>query len=62
MTFAAQLKAERDRLGISQSGAEALLDLGKGQVTAWETERNTPHILTQEGARARLEKIKTPKP
>lgn len=62
MTFAAQLKAERARLGLSQSGAEALLDLGKGQVTAWETERNTPHILTQEGALARLAKIETPKP
>jgi transcriptional regulator with XRE-family HTH domain len=62
MTFAAKLKAERVRLGLSQSGAEALLDLGKGQVTAWETERNTPHVLTQEGTLARLAKIKTPKP
>ena len=62
MTFAAKLKAERARLGLSQPGAEALLDLGKGQVSAWETERNTPHVLTQEGTLARLAKIKTPKP
>ena len=62
MTFATKLKAERARLGLDQPGAEALLDLGKGQITAWETERNTPHILTQEGALARLAKLKTPKP
>jgi transcriptional regulator with XRE-family HTH domain len=61
MSFADQLKSERDRLGLTQAGAEALLGLGKGQITAWETGRNTPHVLTQEGALARLRNRKTPR-
>lgn len=54
MSFADQLKTERDRLGLTQAGAEALLGLGKGQITAWETGRNVPHRWMQEGALARL--------
>jgi transcriptional regulator with XRE-family HTH domain len=50
VSFADQLKSERKRLGLTQAGAEALLGLGKGQITAWETGRNTPHRWMQDGA------------
>ena len=58
MSFADQLKTERDRLGLTQAGAEALLGLGKGQITAWETGRNVPHRWMQEGALRELRAIK----
>jgi transcriptional regulator with XRE-family HTH domain len=58
MSFAEQLKAERLRLGLNQSEAEALLLLGKGQITAWETGRNVPHLWMQEGCLRELRAIK----
>lgn len=58
MSFADQLKSERNRLGLKQSEAEALLGLGKGQITAWETERNIPHRWMQEGCLRELRAIK----
>ena len=58
MSFAEQLKAERLRLGLNQSEAEALLSLGKGQITAWETGRNVPHRWMQEGALRELRATK----
>lgn len=61
MSFADQLKAERSRLGFTQSKADAVLDTCRGQVAAWESGRNTPHVLTQEGALARLRNRKTPR-
>lgn len=61
MKFANQLREERKRLGLTQAGADAVLETCKGQVAAWESERNTPHILTQEGALARLRNLKTPR-
>ena len=61
MSFADQLRDERKRLGLTQAGADAVLETCKGQVAAWESERNTPHILTQEGALARLRKRNTPR-
>mgnify|MGYP000919645954 FL=1 len=61
MSFADQLRNERKRLGLTQAGADAVLETCKGQVAAWESERNTPHILTQEGALARLRSRKTPR-
>jgi len=54
MTFADQLKTERKRLRLTQARADADLDTCRGQVAAWESERNTPHVLTQEGALQRL--------
>lgn len=58
MTFSENIKAERDHLGLNQSEVEALLGLGKGQITAWETERNTPHRWMQEGALRELRAAK----
>lgn len=58
MSFAEQLKAERLRLGLNQSEAEALLGLGKGQITAWETGRNVPHRWMQEGCLRELRATK----
>jgi transcriptional regulator with XRE-family HTH domain len=54
MSFAERLRSERNRLGLTQAGADALLDTCKGQVATWEGGYNTPHILTQEGAMARF--------
>ena len=54
--FADQLKDERKRLGLTQAGADAVLDTCRGQVAAWESGRNTPHVLTQEGALSRFKK------
>jgi DNA-binding transcriptional regulator YiaG len=59
MKFSERLKSERERLGLTQAGADAILDTCKGQVAAWESGRNTPHVLTQEGALARLRNQKT---
>lgn len=61
MRFAEQLRRERKRLVLTQAGADAILETCKGQVAAWESERNTPHILTQEGALARLRNQKAPR-
>lgn len=61
MSFADQLRDERKRLGLTQAGADALLDTCRGQVAAWESGRNTPLPVTQEGALARLRRIKTPR-
>lgn len=61
MSFADQLRNERKRLGLTQAGADAILETCKGQVAAWESERNTPHVLTQEGALARLRNRKAPR-
>jgi len=61
MSFSDQLKSERKRLGLTQAGADAVLETCKGQVAAWESERNTPRVLTQEGALARLRNRKTPR-
>ena len=58
MSFADQIRAERARLGISQTMAEQLLKLGKGQITAWETGRNTPHRWMQEGCLRELRLLK----
>ena len=58
MSFADQLRDERKRLGLTQPRADAVLDTCKGQVAAWESGRNTPHILTQEAALLRLKTAK----
>ena len=60
MKFADQLKSERKRLGLTQAGADAVLDTCRGQIAAWESGRNKPHVLTQEAALTRLRNRKTP--
>lgn len=61
MNFSDKLKTARKRLGLTQAGADAVLETCKGQVAAWESERNTPHVLTQEGALIRLRTMKKPR-
>lgn len=61
MSFAAQLKAERQRLGLTQAEAAAILDVGKRTLEHWEEESRTPLAIAQEGALARLAKL-SPKP
>ena len=58
MKFADQLKSERKRLGLIQAEADAILS-SRRKVAAWESARNIPHVLTQEGALARLRAIPT---
>ena len=61
MTFAAKLAMHRQRLGLIQAGAAALLDVGLRTYATWERDddpNRRPHILTQEGALARLSKTK----
>lgn len=61
MTFAENLKAERQRLGLNQSEAAALLDVSFEALSKWERGLSTPAEITQEGALARLKKAKTKK-
>ena len=58
MTFSDQLRNERKSLGLTQAGAAALLDVSRDTVAAWESERNTPIDVTQEGVLARLRATK----
>lgn len=62
MTFAEKLKAARKIAGITQAEADRLLQTCNGQVAAWESGRNVPHLLTQEAAIRRLELSPTKKP
>lgn len=59
--FAQQLKNERERLGLTQAGAAALLGVSKSVIEKWEADTRTPLEITQEGALARLRAIKTPR-
>lgn len=59
MSFATQLALHRQRLGLTQAGAAALLDVGLRTYAIWERDddpKRRPHVLTQEGALARLAK------
>ena len=58
MKFSDQLKTERKRIGLIQAEADAVLS-SRGKIAAWESERNIPHALTQEGALARLQALPT---
>ena len=55
--FSDQLREARKRAGLSQPKCEDALKLGTGQITAWETRRNTPHKIMQEGVLAKLWEI-----
>lgn len=58
MTFSEQLKAHRQRLGLTQSEAAAVLEIPARTHWEWESGKTTPHAITQEGALARLSKAK----
>lgn len=60
MTFPEKLLSERERLGLTQAGAAALLEISKSAIEKWEAGIKTPKPLTQEGAIARLQKHKSP--
>ena len=61
MSFADQLKQERERLGITQAQAASLLGVSKSVLAKWEIADRTPLELTQEGALQRLRATKTPR-
>lgn len=61
MSFANQIRDERERLGITQAQAAALLSIAKRTYCDWEYGITTPPEVAQEGALARLQKIKTPR-
>lgn len=61
MTFAAQLKAERKRLGLTQPEAAELLTLKDRTYWEYESGATEPPSIAQEGALARLAKAKPKK-
>lgn len=61
MTFPEQLKTHRERLGLTQAGLAAFLEVSPRAVWEWE-KGEPPSILTQEGALARLAKAKKTPP
>ena len=52
--FADKLKQERERLGITQAQAAAIIDVPARTYWEWEAEKTTPYLITQEGALKRL--------
>ena len=58
MSFGGQLKAERQRLGLTQAEAAALIDVSKRALEQWEAGERTPLPVTQEGALARLQRYR----
>jgi transcriptional regulator with XRE-family HTH domain len=61
MSFSDQLKAERERLGLTQAGAASLLDVPARTYWEWEASKTTPYAVTQEGCLARLRTTKKPR-
>lgn len=57
MNFAETLKSERQRLGLTQAEAAAVLDVKPRTIWKWEN-NELPLHLTQEGALARLRAMK----
>jgi len=57
MNFPDQLKTHRERLDFTQSELASFLQVSPRAVWQWEN-GVVPHILTQEGALARLKKAK----
>lgn len=60
MSFAEQIKAERQRLGLTQTEAAGLLEVSPRAIWQWEAGKE-PITLTKEGALARLRKAKAKK-
>jgi transcriptional regulator with XRE-family HTH domain len=54
MTFGQQLRTERQRLGLSQTEAAALLEVSLSSIQKWELDMKTPKLVMQEGIMARL--------
>jgi DNA-binding transcriptional regulator YiaG len=54
MSFAATIKQERERLGITQAQAAELIATSKRTYTDWESGRTVPLPVAQEGALARM--------
>jgi transcriptional regulator with XRE-family HTH domain len=54
MTFADQLRKERQRLRLTQAEAADLLEVSFEVVSKWERELTEPAKITQEGALLRL--------
>ncbi len=61
MDFAAQLKAERQRLRLTQPEASAALDIPDRTYWEYENGKTVPPAIAQEGALARLAKLKPKK-
>ena len=61
MTFAEKLAREKDRLGMTLAGLADVLTVGQRTVEHWLNGDRTPLPVTQEGALARLSRIKTPR-
>lgn len=61
MTFAKQLKSERQRLGMTRVEAARLLEVSASWVDKAERDVREPIKITQEGALARLKQLKKPK-
>jgi len=61
MTFSALIKAERERLGLTQAGAAELLDVPARTLWEWEHGKTEPLAVAQEGVIARLKKSKPKK-
>lgn len=61
MTFAEQLRGERKRLGITQQEAAEIIGASFDAVSKWERGLQEPAVFAQEGALARLKKLRTAK-
>lgn len=58
MKFSEKLKSERLRLGLSQAGLAAVLEVSKSAVEKWEYGTKEPIEIAKEGALARLRRRK----
>ena len=56
--FDKQLKAERERLGITQAQAASLISVPDRTYWEWEAGKTEPYAITQEGALRRLSATK----
>lgn len=59
MSFADTLKSERQRLGLTQAEAAALLSSPDRTYWEWENAKTEPPAIAQEGALRRLKSAKT---
>lgn len=59
MKFHEQLKSERKRIGLNQTDCAAALEVTLRTFQYWESDEKPPAPLTQEGALARLAKLKS---
>ena len=58
MNFSERLKSERERLGLTQAGAAAVLGIPDRTYWEWEAGKTEPYAITQEGALRRLSATK----